>query len=225
MIDRVRERLRPILILVGILVALALPLMFLLENFVQEAIVVPLAYYAWIAGVVLDALPQGYLLTALLAIIIYIAARSLPRDREARRAPARATRQAPGRVRIWLERVSLVAEGVYSRERLDHQMGQFVLQIMSHSARLPIRETVSAMDREEINVPPEIADYVASGLRPAMTETNGFWYWIRSVLGLTRRRRVRIEDVRAQIEPPLTYAEHELRIRPPEAKDDDAVNN
>ncbi len=56
---RYRTALKHGLILAGVLLALALPLMFLLEDFIRDAIILPLAYLAWIVSTVLGALPEG----------------------------------------------------------------------------------------------------------------------------------------------------------------------
>jgi hypothetical protein len=208
------EKLRIILIMTAVLLALALPLMFLLEDFVRDAIIVPLGYYVWYIGVILDALPQSCMLGLLLAFLIYLAFKSLGRSRETVRKPPANDRQLPGHVRVWTERINLVSQGSYSRERFQHQFGQLLLRWLSHEERLPLRETVRRIQGDEIEIAPELAPYLrrAIGSAGGSTAKLGLLHWLKRLLKRKPKQEATLRQVALEIEPALRCLEYQLRL-------------
>lgn len=216
MTTRYRTALRRGLILAGVLLALALPLMFLLEDFIRDAIILPLAYLAWIVSTVLGALPEGCLLLPVVSLAAFLAVRSLQRRQEpthTSRAPSRTTIGLTG---VWLERIEHVVAGSYSRERLDHYLGQFVTSVIGYENRMTPREALRAIESGEVRIPDNVRRHVyaafQSGVAPRQKWPTRVWKAIRRTLKGRRAVAVPVAEIMARVDPALTYVEQELRI-------------
>jgi hypothetical protein len=208
------DKLKTILIMAGILLALALPLMFVLEDFVRDAIILPLGYYVWYFGVILDALPQSCMVGVLLAFLISLAFKSLNRREKPVRKAVPNDRQLPGNVRVWTERINLVSQGTYSRERFQHQFGQVLMRWVSHEERLSLRETVRHIQNGELEVAPELEPY----LRRAVSNGNvkrpkhRLWHWFKNLFVRKPTQQTMLRHVAEEIEPALRCLEHQLKL-------------
>ncbi|MGC9349391.1 MAG: hypothetical protein ACP5JG_14730 [Anaerolineae bacterium] len=224
--ERLRDRLKYVLVLVGILLALALPLAFMLENFVRDAIVYPLAYEFWLAKTVLNALPQACGLGVLVALMAYIAMRSLLRSSRSKQRPPRAERKTQGNLSLWLQRLDLVSKSSYSRERLDHHIGQFVLKSIAYEERLTGREMIRRMGTDDLDVPPDVEPYLQAALHTGLARERRPFAWFRSLVarvfhGKHTNPEARIAAIEDEVEPALRYVEKQLRIHPTEVNYDD----
>jgi hypothetical protein len=206
------EKLKVILIMAAVLIALALPLMFLLEDFVRDAIILPLGYYAWYFGVIFDALPQSLLIGVLVALLAYLAAGSLRRQRSAPDKPRTHQRQLPGNVRIWTDRIDLVSQGTYSRARFEHQFGQLLLRLISHEERLSLRETMQRIQAGEIEIAPELKPYVLRALSTGPATRRGLLGWLKALLTRKPSKEATLRTVALEIEPALRWVERQLRL-------------
>ncbi|MCU0520313.1 MAG: hypothetical protein MUF84_06450 [Anaerolineae bacterium] len=219
-----RPRARSILIIAGVLVALAMPLMFLLEDFMREAIVMPLAYQAWLVGVVVRALPEGCLLMPVVGLAAYLAVRSLPRRREAPTSVKTQHRASVGTTRMWYERIEHVRAGTYSRERLEHYVGQCVMSVIGYENRLSMREALGLIESGDIAVPSDVRQFAEAAFRGgAAPKRSGLARFVKGVLRLLQGRRavgMSMAEISERVNPALAYIEEELRMTHLEAKDE-----
>jgi hypothetical protein len=219
-VTNVVEKLRRVLPLLAILIALALPLMLVLEDFVRDAIVLPLAYLLWLVGVILDALPQALFLSLIVFLGAYIAARSLSRDRKPEQTEQPRYSRSEGAVALWLERIGRVSEGAYSRERLNYYLGQLLTRTIAHEEHIPPREILHAVDTGELDLPPEIRMYVDGAYRRGYP-SGPRWYrrlatMLARKLKLDHGRQAKERELQMALAPALDYMERQLRMEPPE---------
>ncbi len=214
-------KLHRLLLLVGILIALALPLMFMLKDFVREAIVLPFAYQAWVVGIVVDALPEGLFLGAVVLVGILIATRSLRRSRAVVQIEQTRPHRSDGSVRVWMERVAHVSAGTYSRDRFGHYIGQFLIRAIAYEERLSPREVRLHVDSGEIDLPDGVREYLDLTQQSAAPSRRTWFQRVKQrLLGLAQRRlrrRVTPDDLWAEMDVALSYIERQLRIQPAEA--------
>jgi hypothetical protein len=206
------EKLKAILIMVGVLAALALPLMFVLEDFVRDAIIVPLGYYVWYFGVIFDALPQSCMLGIVVVALIYLALRSLKGRRTSAPKPRAHQRQVPGNVRTWTERINLVSQGSYSRERFEHQFGQVLMRWVSHEERLSLRETVRRIQDGQLEVEPELEPYLRRVLSGTNVTRQSPLQWLKALFSRKPSKAATLQLVARKIEPALRCLELNLRL-------------
>ena len=206
-------KLKRILFMAGFIAALGLPLMFLMENFIRDAVVTPVAYMVWVFGVVLDALPQSYLLAGIIAVAIYAAARSLGRE------PAPVQRQkltaapAGGAATAWHRKLELSTKGGYSRRRIQQQVGQLILQVIAHEQRLPVREIAQGIETGEIEIPADLNVYIEAATYRGFPRTPGLWARLKSFLLGTSAPKNASHTVAADLGPALRYLETQLRMK------------
>ncbi len=219
--SRYRTALKHGLILAGVLLALALPLMFLLEDFIRDAIVLPLAYLAWLVGTVLGALPEGCLLLPVVGLGAFLAVRSLQRRQESAPSAKAPPRVSIGIARVWLERIEHVAAGSYSRERLEHYVGQFVTSVIGYENRMSPREALRATESGEIRIPDNVRRYVyaafQSGVAPKQKWPTRIWNAVLRVIRGRRATAMPLDEIVTRVDPALTFVEQELRIAHGEA--------
>lgn len=217
-----RSGVKHVLILAAVLVALALPLMFLLEDFMRDAIVMPLAYWAWLIGVVLGALPEGCFLMPVVGLAAYLAVRSLQRRPDAAPSARIPHRTTVGATRMWLERIQHVAEGTYSRERLEHYVGQFLMSVVAYENRLSPREALRLIESGEVAIPQDIRRYVDAAFQGGVATKQSGLARIRTVISrLLHGRKVAgmsLAEIEERVDPALAYIEEELRMAHPEAQ-------
>ncbi len=188
---KVRAKLKTILIFAAVLLVLAIPLMFLLEDFVRDAILLPIAYMTWLLGIILAALPQRYFLAGIVALGVYIAVRSLRRNHKDQRAGGPHTFYARGNLTLWADRLSLMARGAYSKQRFRYHLGRLALNVLAHEYRISSIELAKRIRNGQFEVPEDIQPYIQSAVnsrytmrRFSLQTVDRFLAWLRAKLRL-----------------------------------------
>ena len=159
------------LLLAGLVLLLAIPIMFVLRGVAREMIVVPLLYFLWLGRLLWQSLPQALLWILFLALGLYLAAKSLSvgRDRTHRMRPVRkpAIDEAgyPGSVAVWARRVELAGRREYYRWYLAQHLGRLAQEVLAYRARLAPDQVKShqVLREDRLDVPPEIRAYFEAG--------------------------------------------------------------
>lgn len=206
-------KLKRILLMAGFIAALGLPLMFLMENFIRDAVVTPLAYTVWISGVVLDALPQSYLLAGIIAVAIYAAARSLRRQPPPLQGPKLAAAPPKGTATAWHRKLELSTKGGYSQRRIQQQIGLLIMQVIAHEQRLPVREVAQGIETGEIEIPADLNVYIEAATYRGFPRTPGLWARLKSFLLGTSAPKNTSHTVASDLGPALRYLETQLRMK------------
>jgi hypothetical protein len=196
------------LLLLGLILLLAAPLVLVLRDFAREAIVVPFLYVLWLGRLLFRSIPQPLLWSLFLALALSVAARSLGR----RERPARGTREAeaesPGRVRVWARRIQLAARGDYSRWRLAHYLRKLILDVLTHRERLTPEQLRRRLGTGEVVVPPAVQAYLRAGLMPMPSGPMGLLSRLRQRL----RSRARTSPLDADLESAVQFLENQLEV-------------
>jgi len=159
------------LLLAGLVLLLAIPLMFVLRDVTREMVVVPLMYFLWLGRLLWHSLPQALLWVLFLVLCLYLAARSLSvgRDQPHR---GRAVRKSPideagysGAVAVWARRVESAGRGEYYRWYLAQHLGRLAQEVLAYRARLAPDQVKShlVLEEDRLDVPPEIRAYFEAG--------------------------------------------------------------
>ena len=213
-------RLKSVLVILIGVVLLAIPLMFLMENFVRDAIVTPLAYLAWLVGLLIDALPESYLLGLAVAVVVVIAVRSLLRDTPPPSFQNVRPTSTEGKATTWLHRLQMVTKGSYSRQRLEHHVGQLLLQIIAYENRVSTREAGRMVEADEVELSPALMAYLESALSRRLPKAPNLWERLKTfILGRSTPKST-AHAMASELDPILLYLERELKIQLPEERDD-----
>jgi len=213
-------KLKRVLFMAGFIAALGLPLMFLMENFIRDAIVTPVAYMAWVFGVVLDALPQSYLLAAVIAVAIYTAARSLSREPPPLKRQRLTSAPPEGTAAAWYRKLELTTRGAYSEQRIQQHIGQLILQVIAHEQRLPVREIAHRIESGEIEIPADLNVYIKAATYRGLPRAPSLWSRLKSfIVGISSPKNA-IRTVALDLDPALRYVEAQLRMKQAEEADE-----
>jgi hypothetical protein len=213
-------KLKRILFMAGIIAAMGLPLMFLMENFIRDVIVTPVAYMAWVAGVVLDALPQSYLLAAIIAVAIYAAARSLSREPPPPKRHKLTSAPPEGTAAAWYRKLELTTKGAYSQQRIQQHIGQLILQVIAHEQRLSVREIAHRINTDEIEIPAELNVYIEAATYRGLPRAPSLLSRLKSFIMGTSAPKNAIRTVALDLDPALRYVEAQLRMKQAEEADE-----
>jgi len=213
-------KLKRILFMAGFIAALGLPLMFLMENFIRDAIVTPVAYLAWVVGVVVDALPQSYLLAAIIAVAVYAAARSLSREPPPPRKQKLTSAPPEGAAAAWHRRLELTTKGAYSQQRIRQNIGQLILQVIAHEQRLSSREAAYRIEIGEIEIPADLNVYIDAATYRGLPRVPSLWVRLKSFIVGKGAPRNAIRTVAIDLDPALRYVEAQLKMKQAEEADE-----
>jgi len=206
-------KLKRILFMAGFIAALGLPLMFLMENFIRDAVVTPVAYMAWVFGVVLDALPQSYLLAVIIAVAIYAAARSLSREPPPLKKQRLTSAPPEGTAAAWYRKLELTTKGAYSQQRIRQHIGQLILQVIAHEQRLRIREVAHRIETGEIEIPADLNVYIEAATQRGLPRARSLLSRLKSFITGTSSPKIAGRTVARDLDPALRYVEAQLRMK------------
>jgi hypothetical protein len=204
-----RTRTRKRLLLLGLILLLAAPLVLVLRGFVREAVVVPLLYVLWIGRLLFRSIPQSLLWALLLAVALLLATRSLVERKKRLRETRGAEAERTGRVGLWARRIRLTARGDYSRWGLAQHLGKLALEVLAHQERLSARQTRRYLETGELDVPPEIRAYLHARFRPTPPRPIGIF----SRLMQRRRLGVQVSPLDVDPEAVVRFLEGQLEVQ------------
>ncbi len=155
------------LLLLGLVLLLAIPLVLVLGDFARKAIAVPLLYILWIGRLLLNSIPQLPFWALLLAVALVVAGASLVGRKKPKRKASKEETDYEGRVRVLTRWIHHAAEGGdYSKWRLAQCLGQLTQEGLACRGRLDPEQVKDHLQSGEVNAPPEIQAYLQAGLAP-----------------------------------------------------------
>jgi len=196
------------LLLLGLILLLAAPLMLVLRDFAREAIVVPLLYVLWLGRLLFRSIPQPLLWSLFLTLVLFVAVRSLGKRGGSVGGMREAEAESPGRVRVWARRIQLAARGDYSRWRLAHYLRKLILDVLGHRERLTPEQLKRRLGTGEVHAPPAVQAYLRAGLMPMPSGPIGLLSRLRQRL----RLRARPSPLDPDLESAVQFLENQLEV-------------
>jgi hypothetical protein len=196
------------LLLLGLTLLLAAPLVLVLRDFAREAIVVPLLYVLWLGRLLFQSIPQPLLWSLFLTLVLFVAVRSLVKRRGSVGEMREPEAESPGRVRVWARRIQLAARGDYSRWRLAHYVRKLILDVLAHRERLTPEQLKRRLGTGEVHAPLAVQAYLRAGLMPMPSGPIGFLSRLRHRL----RSRARTSPLDADLESAVQFLENQLEV-------------
>lgn len=155
-----KHRLLPlalVLLLAGLL-ALAF------RDFVREAIVLPIAYAAWVVSLLLESLPQIIPWMIFLAIGLVIALGSLIARPKPARAAGGGAPHPRGPVEALARQIDLAAQGYYFRWHLARRLRNLAVDTIAYRRRSTPEQVKQQLDAGTLSLPPAIRAYLEAEL-------------------------------------------------------------
>jgi hypothetical protein len=214
--SRIHPRRLVLLLLAGLLLAAVLGLG--LRNFVRSVIVIPLAYVAWLAGILIRSTPQIVFWGLLLLLVAIVALRRLWV------VPARRQRSIHGelsipkkeRVGFWAI-LTFQAHGDYSRSRLADLFRRLALSVLAFREQVDLPTLESRIASGEVDLPPELQPFLShTRPRPRKDGVSRLWTrggGIRPPWTQPRSDAFRRLPPASPLEDAVTYLEEQLEIQ------------
>jgi hypothetical protein len=184
-----------ILIAIGagiVVIVAALGLMFVLRDFVRQAIVLPLSYIAWLAGLVLNSLPQATYWALLLAAAILVAWKSLGAPRrlfyQRKVTPIIADSRVMSLLAARQAQLAQLNLSVFARERTAFELRALVVKLLAYQERQSSSEIEQRIRAGTLETPPEIhalltdwQSWLADEPANPWERRLGRWRWLRQL--------------------------------------------
>ena len=151
-----RERFLPAVLLIGVVVGLTL----ILRDLLDERLITPLFYLAWVSGLILLSVPQSIIWGLFLIVALMIAARSLLRRRSRSKPTPPPRRIETGRIEPWLKLIRQAEQEPYYRWQLAQRLRNITLDALAHEMRLPLKQIRRKLTQDELDLPPDIQRYL-----------------------------------------------------------------
>jgi hypothetical protein len=181
-----------------IVIVAALVLMVVLRDFVRQAIVLPLSYVAWLAGLVLNSFPQSTYWAILLAVSILVAWKSLGVPRrlffQRKVTPIIAESRVLSLLAARQVQFAQLNESVFARERTAFELRALVVKVLAYQERQSSSEIEQRIRTGTLATPPEIhallmdwQSWLADEPANPWERRLGRWHWLRQVRQLRWR--------------------------------------
>jgi hypothetical protein len=213
--DRIKNKKRILIGITVLFLVFTIPAVFVVDDFVQNFILIPIAYYVWLGNIIIKALPESCFLTLLIVLSLLLIVPSLRRGRRPIWRPRPAQTKVEGEVTIWEQRLQLLIKGSYTENRFAYHLGHLVLNILSYEERLPIRSVIHNLENGAFNMPNKVRNYILSGIGMGQIQRRfslilRFQYWWKRMFhaNKTALSTEQYEDMFATI----NYIESKLQI-------------
>jgi hypothetical protein len=207
-----QEKLAEYLIVLGVVLLVAVPLVLLVRDVVRNMVVIPLLYILWVGRLLLQSVPQAFFWFVFLTAALVLAVGSLVRQERSRGEQPRVPVSSSGQVRAWVRRIRLMARGGFTGWYFGQHMERLIVDVLAHRERLTPKQIRHRVRSGDLEVPPEIRPY----FRIARVRSRR--RWIAGLVSRLRRRSGR----RAQESPPaesgleraVRFLEDQLEVGP-----------
>jgi len=163
------------LALLGVIVSAAL-LAFPLRGFVNQLIIVPLAYILWLLGLLYRSLDQGFWWVIVIVVILIVLGRSLlPEIRLAKKMIPLAKHER-GNVESLAIAISRSNKGIYFKWLVANRLGRLAYQILLHREHGKPRSVFAPLVGEGWESTKDVQQYLEKGLHGSFAEfPNTHW--------------------------------------------------
>lgn len=210
---------RFIIIFGAVLIVSTIILTIVLEDFVRNTIVRPLAYLSWLIGLILSAIPAGWFYASVSLILILFAIGSFRR----RHRPALWVDDAnfsylnrDGPIAVWRERLVKLGQGHYANTVFAEQVAQLLLRLLATQNRITQREVINACEENRIVIPDYVRTFILDTVHhDALSKPRTSWYerlWDSLKRFVSPKHQIEIEAQRHKLDPILDYIESELHL-------------
>jgi hypothetical protein len=154
------------LLLVGLVLLLAVPLMLMLRGVARGVIVVPFLYFLWVADLFFKSVPQPLFWALFLGFALLIAARSLFTGKLPKRQKREAAWYDKGQLHVLARWVHLAARGGYFKWRLAQHLRELTVEVLAYREGTTPEKIKRQVRRGRLDAPAEIEAFLQAGLKP-----------------------------------------------------------
>ena len=192
----------------GLILVLAIPLVWVLKDFAREAIATPLLYVLWIGDLFFQSIPQVLFWALFLASALIVAGRSLIRGKKPAQQEREAETVRKGQVQILARWLHLAAQEDYFEWRLARHLGELTSAVLAQRERTAVARMRKHLRDGELDLPPEVQAYLQTGLTLAFSKSGSPF----SRLKLRLRSRIHTAELDPGPENVVQFLENQLEV-------------
>jgi hypothetical protein len=192
----------------GLILVLAIPLVWVLKDFAREAIATPLLYVLWIGDLFFQSIPQVLFWTLFLASALIVAGRSLIRGKKPAQQEREVETVRKGQVQVLTRWLHLAAQEDYFEWRLARHLGELTSAVLAQRERTAIARTRQHLRDGELDLPSEVQDYLQTGLTVTFSKSGSPF----SRLLLRLRSRTHTTELDPGPENVVQFLENQLEV-------------
>ena len=165
-------------------------LIFFFRDIVQLLILNPILYAIYWGGIIYQTLPQIWWWSIILVILFFIALRSLTRRKTISYDETEQSHIQKSPLEKWDERFSKAERGGYFKWFLAHELSLLALNLIADQEKVPTEEAYQYFTDGKFNLPPEIFEYMKTGLDARVSfqftnmEKRFYFFGSRSILNI-----------------------------------------
>jgi hypothetical protein len=161
----VRQR----LLLIGLILLLAIPLVLLLRDFTRDVLLAEVLFFVWTLRIIIGSLPQLPIWLLFVILVFFIAAATLIGPRKPEPSTHQTWEPCQGQVGFLATRLRRVAKGEYFRWDLARYVSGLVLDVLAYRQRTTAARLRHRLRAGDLDVPPDIEAYLRTGQSPIYT--------------------------------------------------------
>lgn len=172
------------------------------QDFLREAIIMPILYAYWFVRLYIESFPQSLLWAIFIGVAIVIVGRGFFKREKTRRARHGVPMEHRQKIEAWAERIRLARRGNYFKLRLARRLAEISLEVLAYRERLAPDKIRRRLESGILRIPEDIQAYLQAGLamdaRPTLSQRGQHAPWARktSPLQLNPERLVQfLEDL------------------------------
>jgi hypothetical protein len=172
-----------LLVILGILLAAALTLA--LTDLVRNVLAEPITHILYFFGLLVKSTPQVIFWGLLLLFLLVVAGKSVQESRRSElpefAAPLRSLKHE--RIAFWGNHINMALRGDhYSSTRLAELLAGMVIELCAQEERVSAIEVRQQLERGELDLPPEIENYLKARFTQGTIARPSFWQRIEDKL-------------------------------------------
>jgi hypothetical protein len=177
------------MLLAGLVLLLAIPLVFLLREFARDVLLVELLRLIWTARMLFDSLPQALVWGVFLIMVLNVAARSLMARKRPVRRGQRTLEESVGQVQFLAMRIRSAERSEYYSSNLARYLGKLTAAVLAHNQGTTPSRTAWKVRSGRFEAPAEVHSYLQSARTTESFETTGFRARLRQYFSLDPQPR------------------------------------
>jgi uncharacterized MAPEG superfamily protein len=168
--------------LVGLVFLLAIPLIFLVRDFVRDVILVELLRMIWTVRILLDSLPQVLVWAVFLMILLNLAVTSLLRVRRGRRVKSEPSLDSVGQVQFLAMRIRSATQGEFYAWNLVRYLSKVVADVLAYDQGTTSDRAAWLVRSDEFQAPDEVRTYLQIGRTSRPRKSGGLLSRLRQLV-------------------------------------------
>ncbi len=152
-----------------------------LQNFVRDAIAVPISYFLWILGILYRSTPQIFFWVIVLIIIVALAFKGMSGVQSVPKQDYNSELNYPKRERVsfWLLQLALARSG-YSWVRLADFLGKLALDALAFHYQQPLRQVEHQIETGVLEIPAEMKKFIKARQQFEQSQTTSWFHNLAS---------------------------------------------